>query len=253
VHWQLTFAAIGRTRLYPRAVERLAAVRTVARVGGDALRLFSIVDEHVHTVVAADRVAAGHLASAMARALGALPGAATLAPVHVSAVNGRSHLETLVRYLIQQPHHHGISVHPALWSGACLPDLAGARRIPGFDRQGIIDDLPRLDIAGTALRCAGIVERLVPSKDADLRSLGASRLWAAVLDACGRTELTSRDDEAVGTIGIRSLGGAGGNSGADSQCRQDYPGSWRVISRTRRLPRNIRLLPRFRPRSRCRR
>ncbi len=36
-------------------------------------------------------------------------------------------------YLLRQPSHHDLQVHPALWTGSCFLDLVGA--CGGVDRQ----------------------------------------------------------------------------------------------------------------------
>jgi hypothetical protein len=61
----------------------------------------------------------------------------------VKPVEDRDHYERLVRYLLVQPSKHELPVHPALWEGPCFLDPVGARLIDGFDRQRLVQVLPR--------------------------------------------------------------------------------------------------------------
>jgi hypothetical protein len=192
MHWQITVAAARRDRLCPEDADRLAAMGTIARVAGPSLRLWAIADEHAHILVAADRATAGHLASAVARALRRLPGVPELAAARFTAVNGRDHLTTLVGYVLRQSSHHGIRVHPARWNGSCLPDLVGARRLPGHRAEGLAADLPRVDIAALALRGVG-VEPLAPLDLPRIRDLGPARPFDASAAAIGRGALTGSE------------------------------------------------------------
>ena len=63
--WHLTVASDGRTPLFPDEARRRAAVRTLARVAGQELVLFSVVDDHVHLVVTCDRSRVGWLGRAV--------------------------------------------------------------------------------------------------------------------------------------------------------------------------------------------
>jgi REP element-mobilizing transposase RayT len=180
--WHLTLAAEGRQAFFPEEDERRLAVRTLARVAASRLVLFAVVDEHVHLVVTAGEDEVGRLARATLLALrqvSSLP----IDPARARPVRDRPHLESLVDYVLGQPGHHGIPVHPALWTGSCFPDLVGARVLPGFrDRLG--DVLPRLP-RQAVFRAAGLPPAidLPPAGDDLVRSLGACRLRDAATAA----------------------------------------------------------------------
>lgn len=74
-----------------------------------------------------------------------------LASARIRPVQDRAHLINLLGYLIKQPAHHTLGVHPALWEGSCLPDLLGARLLPGL-QLGIWGLAPRLSVADVARR-----------------------------------------------------------------------------------------------------
>jgi hypothetical protein len=194
--WHLTFSTIGRQRMFSTDLERLVSVRTIARVAGPALRLFSVVDEHAHTVVACERAAASHLASALVRALAALPGAVPFTPTHIVPVNGRSHLITLIRYLVRQPAHHGLAVDAASWNGSCLADLLGARWLAGFEVARLAEDLPRESI-GDIARVAVLLPAFSSFDPGKARASGAARLWAATRAAGALDAIAPRSAEAV--------------------------------------------------------
>lgn len=105
--------------------------------------LFCIVDDHLHVVLLCEAQQAGVLSRELLLALRPLTGP-NLAPAFVRPVEGRGHLEWLVRYVLEQPTKHGLPGHPALWPGSCFPDLVGARRLPGLSlRLRLSEALPR--------------------------------------------------------------------------------------------------------------
>lgn len=176
--WHLTLSAEGRHALFPSEERRRAAVRALAAASGDRLLLFCVVDDHVHLVVRDERSSAGVLARALRRSLEPLAEGGFL-PTHIREVKGRSHLEGLVSYLVAQPVKHGLSGHPALWSGSCLADLVGARRVsPGLSAR-VIEALPRYRLRA-AHAAVGLPEApLVPATDLQLRGAGATALVRA--------------------------------------------------------------------------
>src|SRR6187549_1088159 len=98
----ITIASVDRAVLYPNDEALLDATRTLARVAGPDLLLFCVVDDHAHAVVALDRSGAGPLARRVAYALGTVF-TVELAPSRFRPVDGRSHLVTLVDYVLNQP------------------------------------------------------------------------------------------------------------------------------------------------------
>lgn len=174
--YHLTFASDGRQALLPDEGLRRQALHTLARTVGDRVVLFCIVDDHVHVVLLCEAERVGVLSRALLLALRPLTGPA-LAPAFVRPVEGRGHLEWLVRYVIEQPAKHGLPGHPALWPGSCFPDLVGARRLPGLSlglRLGQV--LPRFRLR-KVYEYAGLApEPLQPIDPYTQRGLGIRRL-----------------------------------------------------------------------------
>jgi len=175
--WHLTTSSTTRHALFPSEAHRTRAIHTIARVAGSTLVLFCIVDDHAHVVVLCDRAQAGRLARALKLSLGPIA-AVPLNPVHIKPINGRNHMQEVYRYILQQPTHHGLSGHPALWSGSCFPDLIGARWVPGM-RLRIGDVLPRIG-PGDACVGVGLSRRRIEQMPLDaIRAVGAKRLVSA--------------------------------------------------------------------------
>ncbi len=172
--WHLTFPARGRLALFPTEALRRQALHRLAPTVTDRALLFCLVDDHVHLVLRAERAEAGRIGQAVLFALRAV--APHLQRAHIRPVEGRSHLLWRVRYCLQQPSHHGLQTHPALYSGSCLPDLLGARLLPGL-RLCLHEELPRLR-AGELLSHVGLSEvglsedPLVEPDEAELRGVG---------------------------------------------------------------------------------
>jgi len=177
-------------------------------VGGSVL-LFALVDDHIHLVLLCDRDATGARARAVLLALRTSV-AAGLGPAHVSEVRGRAHLEWLVRYLLTQPAHHGLSEHAALTTGSCFPELVGARVVPGLSLR-LSASLPRFRLR-EAYSAVGLApEPLVPVQDAELRVVGARALVTAASAAAGAPPLLGRDLPSVDTRRVvASLGQVAG-------------------------------------------
>ena len=181
--WHLTVASEGRQVLFPSEEGRRAAVRVLARVAGAEALLFCVVDDHLHLVVASERARIGWLGRALV--LGLRPiAAAAVEGARVRPVESRSHLESLVGYVLSQTGHHGLTEHPALWTGSCFQDLVGARWLPPLRvRERLAADLPRLsrDAVHQAVGLSG--RPFVAADDAALRRGGAGRLVAAAAAA----------------------------------------------------------------------
>jgi len=127
--------------MFPSEARRRAAVRKLAEVAGDDIALFCIVDEHVHAVPYAEQETMRRRARAITRSLRTLA-VVPVQPARIRPVDGRNHMESVLDYVLGQPEKHELPVHPALWSGGCLPDLVGARVVPGL-RLRVQDCLPR--------------------------------------------------------------------------------------------------------------
>ncbi len=173
----LTFSSDGRLPLFPDETTRRAAIRCLARTAGQEIALFCIVDDHLHLVLLAPRARVGRLAQALAVSLRTIA-ATKLDPARISAVETRAHLQWLVRYVLTQPAHHGLTAAPALWSGSCFQNLVGARQVPGLTLQ-ITKALPRL----TQRELHKLVDlppaKLKPATNNAVRTAGAARLVAA--------------------------------------------------------------------------
>ena len=175
--WHLTHCSDGRYPLFPDEQTRRSAARKLSRIAGDTLVLFCAVEDHVHTVVQAERARAGRLAQAIAVSLQSET-ASPVQPTHIRPVARRSHMEWLVTYILTQPKKHDTGIHPALWSGSCFPDLAGTRYVEGMELQ-IGRVLPRFRIR-TAYEAVGLPPgEIPPARDPLVRFAGAARLASA--------------------------------------------------------------------------
>jgi hypothetical protein len=157
---------------YQRALWRLGVV------AGGCLALFALVAEHLHLVALLARAAAGRLAQRVVLALRPIV-ATPFAPSYIKIVDSRSYMRWLLRYVLEQPRHHGMPGHPALWVGACLPELVGARLVGGLALQ-VKRALPEFT-AGMALRLVGLDgASVLPANLDTLRAAGLPRLQRAL-------------------------------------------------------------------------
>jgi len=181
--WHLGFEAEDRLELFGQSEARLrASVRALARVAGPAMLLFCIVDDHVHAVVFCDRERAGRLARSILLTLKGLAAVPLRPSSFIKRVENRGHLSQLVRYCIEQPAHHKLKVHSALWTGSCFQDLIGARAVGalGVRLETVLPRFNRVDL----LTYAGLPPReLMPTDDKLVRSAGARRLARAAAAA----------------------------------------------------------------------
>ena len=189
--WHLTFSTDGRNPSFPDEQTRRTAIRTLARVAGDKVVLFSFVDDHNHVVLMCTTAERARLGQALHAAFNHIS-AAPLLPAHVKPVHSRSHLNWLVEYLLTQVVKHGLLAHPATWSGSCFPDIVGARRIPTLQIR-LHEALPRFRV-GRAYHFVGLPNRpLVPATDEEIWAFGAPRLAAAAAAAhCAGPVITDK-------------------------------------------------------------
>jgi len=180
--WHLTFEAEGRRTLYESEATLRLAVRRLAEVAGARVVLFCIVDDHIHVVVRCTREEAAHLVQTINLALRSLAAVPIKRNADVKPVTSRSHLTNLVRYVVSQPPHHKLPVHPALWAGSCFPDLIGARAI-GALGQPLPPLLPRVPIEHIMAFADLPPRRLAPADNARLRAAGAFRIASSALAA----------------------------------------------------------------------
>lgn len=199
--WHLTWSTASRHPIAAQEADRRALVRLLGRIAGDSVALFCIADDHLHVVLFCTEAVRGRIAQALSLALAAAC-SETVCPAHTRRVEERSHLAWLANhYILGQPIKHGLASHPALWSGSCFPDLAGARVIPGL-RLRIFEALPRWRL-GDAFVAVGLPRvPLIPTGDALARGLGATRVVAGVASACaGDAGLRGKGDcESLGRL-----------------------------------------------------
>jgi len=179
--WHLTLSSDGRVPLFPDEPRRRAAVRRLARVAGGDMALFGVVDDHVHLVVLATRARAGRIAQSLMLSLAKVADA-KLDPSRIRAVDTRSHLQWLVRYILTQLTHYGVDAQPALWSGSCFQDLVGARQLAGLKLR-IREVLPRLRTRDMQAMVGLDEAKLQPASNDAVRGAGAVRLVNAAAAA----------------------------------------------------------------------
>jgi len=150
-----------------------------------------VVDDHVHFVAGCDRTRAGRFAHGLVRALRAVS-STHVDPARIRPVENRAHLQWLLRYVLSQTARHGLPEHPALWTGSCFQDLAGARFLDGF---GLCTArvLPRLRLR-EILDIVGLPRAPIePATGDEIRAAGAARLASAGAAAlCVDPELAGR-------------------------------------------------------------
>lgn len=170
--FHLTYATWGRTPLFPDPRARRAFVRALV-AHFPTLVLFSLVDDHLHVVIAGDVVGPAGLLLRMLRH----HSQQRIEPARVTPVDGRAHLERLVGYLARQGEKHGVAGASWLDEGGCAVDLLGARVI-GFDDGRLWQHLPRRD-EGWLRGQLG----LPPLVAIDPRAVAPARVWEAALAA----------------------------------------------------------------------
>lgn len=181
-YFHITLASRGRATLFPRENELRAAITKLVKVADDAQLLFDIVDDHLHDVVETqDLEGAIRLSRRIRLSLRSIASAPFYAR-DIAPVKTRAHLKALVRYVLTQPEHHGLSVHPALWTGSCFADLAGTRWLSSV-KVRLKEALPRLSWR-ELLEMVGLpYDPLVPPSDEALASAGVERIAAAAAAA----------------------------------------------------------------------
>ncbi|MDP2306276.1 MAG: hypothetical protein Q8P18_09645 [Pseudomonadota bacterium] len=181
---QLTFTSVGRLPLAPDEASRRRLLHAIGRVAAGVVVLFALVDDHLHLAIYCEETRIGALSRSLLLALRAVVGV-NLNAAHRSPIRDRAHLETLVRYFLTQPAHHGLAEHPALTTGSCFAELVGARVVPGLALR-LSAMLPRYRLRA-AYAHVGLPEAALalPSADA-VRRAGAFRVAAAAGAAAGR-------------------------------------------------------------------
>ena len=175
--WQVTLSSDGRNALFPSEASRNAAVRALARAAAPHLALFCITDSTVHLVIQSNSARSGSIGRAVLLGLRPLT-QQPLAPATRRRLEDRDHLAWLTRHLLAVPSQAPLPCHPALWSGSCLLDLAGARSM-GAPTLLLSRLLPDFELQG-AFMDAGLSEApLQPVTDRQLLMAGPGRLLHA--------------------------------------------------------------------------
>jgi hypothetical protein len=176
--WQLRISSRYRLPLFPTDVSQRLAVRQLARAASGRLVLFGLVHEHGHPVVFCADEKIGLLKRSVRVSLRRVA-AQPIEEVWAEPVNGRNHMRSLLRYVLEQPARHGLPDHPALWSGSCFLDLVGARHLPELSLR-LAEALPGVQLSELH-EMVGLPPRPVAAASDDaIRDLGAIRLFEAV-------------------------------------------------------------------------
>ncbi|MDP2307199.1 MAG: hypothetical protein Q8P18_14330 [Pseudomonadota bacterium] len=186
--WHITHALCDRRVIATEPAELRVLARTVIEAGGDALLAFRGSDNHVHSVFAGERAAAGgfarHVASALHHRLRLV---VPFEPTDVRPIRTQGHLGNSFEYVLGNAEHHG-AAHDRLFEASNLPDLLGLRAIGAATRARVRAMLPRVDRA-LLLRLLGV--------DALEAAFAPDHLVAAACAAAAIPTLRSRSPEAV--------------------------------------------------------
>jgi hypothetical protein len=189
----LTSQRDRRLPLFTKEHHYLEALHRLGRVCKGNLALFALIAEHLHLIALLSRTAAGRLAQAVLVTLRPLA-KTPLATSYIDEVDGRGHSYRSVKYELQQPQKHGMPGPGALWPGSCLPELVGARVIPGLTLR-LREALPTFQVK-QALRVLDLPgDKILPAGRQQLRAAGAARLIAATAATLG-VEPTLRGNSA---------------------------------------------------------
>ena len=204
----VTLASAGRLPLFPGEIPRRAAVRALARVASDRLALFYVADDHAHLLLRASDTELRRVNHGILLSLRALAQAPVDLP-RSTPVRDRDHLLSLLPYFLLQARKHGRSESPITWSGSCLADLLGTRRVPSL-RMQLSEALTRVS-QGQILQIVGLSPApLVPVEDLTAlppaRALHAAAwIFAAPPDLPGNTPV-----EVAARVAAAHLGRAAG-------------------------------------------
>ena len=197
--WQVRLSTVGRVAMFPSEEARREAVLALARIVGSHLLSFSFPDDHGHLIALVADERARKLARSVRLAWAPIA-AAPLDPPWCAPFRSRGHLVQAFEYQLGQNEHHGLSAHPATWSGNCFADLVGARTVTGLDlRSTLREALPRYRLR-SAFAAVGLPPQPLRGAESDLvRAVGLQRLASAAAAACcappqlrGRSDLVVR-------------------------------------------------------------
>jgi hypothetical protein len=180
------------------------------------LLAFSVVDTHVHALVACARVVAGKFARYSEAALRKRLGLVPFDGARIRPILDQSHLRSAFLYVLRQHRRHGSSLDPA-HDGSSLLDLLGLRVLDQTLAGRVRSHLPRLRAMDVAPDLVAALRSLPVSLDllahAAAAAIGAASLQgqspdvvaarraavhvAATLDATRIGELLSLDVRVV--------------------------------------------------------
>jgi hypothetical protein len=175
--FHLAFSSYGRHRPFPGQAELRDAIHRIVRIAGHQLQLFGIAGEHAHVLVRCDRGRAGLLARALLKGLRVAAPRGRLQPAQLQPVQDEDHLAWLQDHLLLLPQRQGCRGHPALWEGSPLPDLIGARHLPGYAPEADPATLSR------ALALLGLPTLIEPMDPSLARRFGIGRITTAAAAA----------------------------------------------------------------------
>ncbi|MDP2304927.1 MAG: hypothetical protein Q8P18_02755 [Pseudomonadota bacterium] len=186
--WQVIHALDDRRVLATSPAELRALARTVLDAGGDALLCFRAADNHLHSVLLADRATVGVFGRLVANTLHhrlRLP--VPFEPTRFRPVHDQGHLRSVFGYVLGNAEHHGAG-HDPFFEASNLPDLLGLREVGAATRTRVRAALPRVDRA--ALLTLLGVDALAPR-------FAAEHLLASACAVAGLPSLEQRTSEAL--------------------------------------------------------
>ncbi len=142
--WHVVHALEERRVLATAAAALRVVARTVLEAGGEALLCFRGSDNHLHSVLLADRVRAGAFARTVANTLWhrlRLP--VPFEPARIRPIRDQAHLRNTFDYVLGNAEHHG-APHDPLFEASNLPDLLGLRECGAVTRATVRAALPRI-------------------------------------------------------------------------------------------------------------
>lgn len=175
--WHLILTSEGRITLFTNEEKLRQAVLKLGKTAASHLISFCVVDDHIHLVLYCSRQCVGRLSQALQIALSPI-GSSKFSPGYIVPVKKRTHLNRLILYTVNQPQRHGLKEHPALYSGSCFLDLAGARFI-GVLGCPITSVLPRFNMADLYSELNLRIHTLTPADDGQVKDAGLGAIIRA--------------------------------------------------------------------------
>lgn len=177
---ELTFATANVAPLASTEADRRACIRALARCldadGRPGAIGFALRGDRLRLLVTDDAGRVGRLRGAIFRSIGHVV-RPRLAPPDVRRLDHRAHIVGVLRHYVAPRDGEGFGVPPALASGSCLPDLVGARCVPGL-RLVTAQVLPRLR-QRELFDWLELGRPVTPATDQVVGAVGATRLVEA--------------------------------------------------------------------------